>query len=122
DKAQVELWVKADLGQVPVSPTRRERPTFPVPDHDSTLVSVATDPEATSSNVALYYLQPVHRDSTVRLSRRVGACVVQRHAGRAARRDHAAASRTVPERAVHPGTADPLEGRVRAGRDREGWR
>jgi zinc protease len=65
DKAQVERWVKADVGQVPVSPTHRERPTFPVPDHDSTLVSVATDPEATSSNVALYYLQPVHRDSTV---------------------------------------------------------
>lgn len=65
DKAQVERWVKADLGQVPASTTRLERPVYPVPDHDSTLVSVVTDPEETSSNVALYYLQPVHRDSTV---------------------------------------------------------
>lgn len=65
DKAQVERWVTADLGAIPASTTRRERPVYPVPDHDSTLVSVAMDPEETSSNVALYYLQPVHRDSTV---------------------------------------------------------
>ncbi len=41
------------------------RTVYPVPPHDSTLVGVATDPEATSSGVAIYYLQPVLGESTV---------------------------------------------------------
>ncbi len=41
------------------------RTVYPVPPHDSTLVGVATDPEATSSGVAIYYLQPVREDRTV---------------------------------------------------------
>ena len=36
----------------------RPRIVYPVPDHESTLVTIATDKEATSSSVSLYYLQP----------------------------------------------------------------
>ncbi|MFQ5702646.1 MAG: M16 family metallopeptidase [Gemmatimonadales bacterium] len=43
----------------------RERTVYPVPDHERTLVTIATDKEATSSSVSLYYLQPPQRESTV---------------------------------------------------------
>ncbi|MGH7650097.1 MAG: M16 family metallopeptidase [Gemmatimonadaceae bacterium] len=65
DKTQVEQWVKQDLGSVREPATKRDRQIFPVPDHDSTYVSVVTDPEATTSVVTMYFLQPVRRDSTV---------------------------------------------------------
>lgn len=65
DKAQVERWVRQDLGSVHEPSVRPARAVYPVPDHDSTLVSVVTDPEATSSDVTMYFLQPVRRDSTV---------------------------------------------------------
>lgn len=65
DKGQVEQWVKQDLGSVPEPASRPRRVEYPVPDHDSTLVSVVTDPEATNSLVTMYFLQPVRRDSTV---------------------------------------------------------
>lgn len=65
DKTQVEQWVKQDLGSVPEPKSRPDRVVYPVPDHDSTLVSVVTDPEATTSRVTMYFLQPVRRDSTV---------------------------------------------------------
>jgi zinc protease len=43
----------------------RHRPVYPVPDHDSTLFAIATDPEATRNSVTIYYKQDAGQVSTV---------------------------------------------------------
>ncbi len=40
----------------------RPRDIFPVPDHDETLVAIATDHEATDSRVSIYYKQPLREE------------------------------------------------------------
>jgi len=46
-------------------PSPRPRPTFDVPDHAEPLFTVATDPEASSSNVAVYFKQPLRPMETI---------------------------------------------------------
>jgi zinc protease len=53
DKKQVERMIVERFGGIPAS-KGRERAEFPVPDHSETLVSIATDPEATSTSVEVY--------------------------------------------------------------------
>lgn len=65
DKAKVERMIRAQFAAWPAKKNERPRTTFPVPDHDSTLVTVATDSEATRSTVAVYYLQPLSQQKTV---------------------------------------------------------
>ncbi|MEO7038901.1 MAG: insulinase family protein [Gemmatimonadaceae bacterium] len=65
DKLKVERLIKAQFANWPARKTERPRPIFPVPDHDSTLVTIATDSEATRSTVAVYYLQPLQSQKTV---------------------------------------------------------
>ena len=61
DKAKVERMIKTQFASWPAKRNARPRPSYPVPDHDSTLVTIATDSEATRSTVAVYYLQPLSR-------------------------------------------------------------
>jgi zinc protease len=65
DKAYVERMIRAQFASWPARKSARPRPLYPVPDHDSTLVTIATDSEATRSTVAVYYLQPLHPQRTV---------------------------------------------------------
>jgi zinc protease len=65
DKAKVERMIKTQFASWPAKKGERLRPSFPVPDHDSTLVTIATDSEATRSTVAVYYLQPLQPQKTV---------------------------------------------------------
>ena len=65
DKAKVERMIKAQFASWPAKKGGRPRTIFPVPDHDSTLVTIATDSEATRSTVAVYYLQPLEQQKTV---------------------------------------------------------
>jgi zinc protease len=65
DKAKVERMIKAQFASWPAKKGERPRTSFPVPDHDSTLVTIATDSEATRSTVAVYYLQPLQPQKTV---------------------------------------------------------
>ena len=65
DKAAVERMIKQQFANWPAKKNERPRTMFPVPDHDSTLVTIATDSEATRSTVAVYYLQPLHAQHTV---------------------------------------------------------
>jgi zinc protease len=65
DKAKVESMIKAQFASWPAKKGERPRPSYPVPDHDSTLVTIATDSEATRSTVAVYYLQPLEPQKTV---------------------------------------------------------
>ena len=66
DAARVERLIRERFSEIPSARDQRLRVVYPVPDHDSTLATVATDPEATRSGVAVYYLQPVREERTVR--------------------------------------------------------
>ena len=65
DKASVIRQIKQHFASWPARKTEQPRVIYPVPDHDSTLVTIATDSEATRSTVAVYYLQPLHPERTV---------------------------------------------------------
>ncbi len=65
DKLKVARLIRARFGSWPARTGEKRRTTFPVPDHDSTLVTIATDSEATRSTVAVYYLQPLQPQKTV---------------------------------------------------------
>ena len=65
DPVKMEAIIRRDFGGIPRRATVRPRVAYPVPDHDSTLVAVATDPEATNSSVSVYYLQPSTTERTV---------------------------------------------------------
>lgn len=57
--ARVEAWIRQYFADVPAEGRAPPRPAFPVPDHPRTLVSVATDAEATQSSFSVYYKHPV---------------------------------------------------------------
>lgn len=54
DAREVERLIHQHFDSIPNPPEPRERRDFSVPDHAQTVVSVATDPEATGSSVSLY--------------------------------------------------------------------
>jgi zinc protease len=62
DKAQIERLIQRYLGSIPRAKTEKPRPVYPVPPHDSTLVSITSDPEATRSVIRLIYKQPKRHD------------------------------------------------------------
>ena len=64
DKARVEQMIRSHFSSW-TNPTTTTRTMFPVPDHDSTLVAIATDKEATMSTVSVYNKLPVHQEVTV---------------------------------------------------------
>jgi zinc protease len=64
DRDSVEQLIRQHFARLKPADGSAARPVYPVPPHDSTLVAVATDPEATSSAVAVYYLQPVRTERT----------------------------------------------------------
>jgi zinc protease len=70
DPKAIEGLIKRHFSAIPKRAKARPRTVFPVPDNDSTLVSVATDPEATSTVVQVYYKQPVREERTVGAYRR----------------------------------------------------
>jgi zinc protease len=65
DKNRVEQLIKTHFGNLRPSANATPRKLFPVPDHDSTLVAIATDKEATISTVSVYYKLPLEQGSTV---------------------------------------------------------
>jgi len=64
DKDWIEGLIKKHFGSIPVEEDPRERTFFPVPDHDESLVAIASDPEATGSRVSVYYKQDVKDETT----------------------------------------------------------
>ena len=64
DKRQIESLIKRYLGAIPAATQAKARTLFPVPPHDSTLVSINTDKEATRSVIRLLYKQPKRSNTT----------------------------------------------------------
>ena len=65
DKSQIENLIKRHLGTIPPRAKQRPRTSFPVPGHDSTLVSVNSDREATRSMIRLLYKKPKRSNRTI---------------------------------------------------------
>ncbi|KPK81832.1 MAG: hypothetical protein AMS25_04705 [Gemmatimonas sp. SM23_52] len=61
----IEDLIRRHFADLPMPDHPRERPSFPVPDHDETLFAIATDPEATFSSVSVYWKQSLRDESTV---------------------------------------------------------
>jgi zinc protease len=64
DKRQIETLIKRYLGAIPPARDARPRTLFPVPGHDTALVSINTDKEATRSVIRLLYKQPRRSNTT----------------------------------------------------------
>ena len=58
DPERIEELGRQYLGAIPATGEAPERPSDVVPSHDETLVSVATDPEATMASVSVYIKSP----------------------------------------------------------------
>ena len=58
DPARLEGLIRSTFGGLRAPPRPRVRPQAAVPAHDSTLVSIATDPELTSSSVMVLWKRP----------------------------------------------------------------
>jgi zinc protease len=65
DATRVEARIRELFGPLGPPPGARQRPSFGVPDHSGLQFAIATDPEATASQVALYVKRPVERTRTV---------------------------------------------------------
>ncbi len=65
DPAKIEKTIKERFAKLANPKKERERKLYPVPGHDGTLVSTATDPEATSTRVSVYYKLPKEGNTTV---------------------------------------------------------
>ena len=70
DPAVVVDLIKTHFSKIPTPRNRRERVEYRVPARDSTAVAIATDPEATSTGISLYYMKPGKTDPTVAAYRR----------------------------------------------------
>jgi zinc protease len=64
NKSQIENLIRRHLGTIPRRANQRPRTSFPVPGHDTTLVSINSDKEATRSMIRLLYKQPRRSNTT----------------------------------------------------------
>ncbi|MDE2999773.1 MAG: insulinase family protein [Gemmatimonadota bacterium] len=62
--AWIEGLIQTHFGRIPAASQPRERTLYPLPGHEETLFAVATDPEATRTNVSIYYKQPVREQDS----------------------------------------------------------
>jgi zinc protease len=58
DPARLEALIRERFGRLTNPPTRRERMMVAVPGHDSTLVTIVTDPEEQVSSIQVIYKHP----------------------------------------------------------------
>lgn len=59
DEAEIEKKVKETFSDIPPKENARERKLYDIPEHEKTLVSVASDPEAPTAMVQLYTKHPI---------------------------------------------------------------
>ncbi len=65
DKARIEKLIKRRFASIKPPQHPRSRVFYPVPENDQTLFALATDKEATGSNVNIYYKHDVPEQGTV---------------------------------------------------------
>jgi zinc protease len=65
DKASVEALIKQHFGPIPAAKNPKARPTYDVPATPGTRFTIATDKEATSTDVSVYALMHARNQTTV---------------------------------------------------------
>ena len=70
DVAHVENLIRRHFADIPGANNPRPRVSYDVPEHEETLVTIATDAEATSSNVSVYFKQSLRSQQTIGAYRR----------------------------------------------------
>ncbi len=65
DKASVEALIKQHFGSIPAAKNPKPRPTYDVPASPGTRFTIATDKEATSTDVSVYALMKARSQTTV---------------------------------------------------------
>lgn len=65
DVDSVEKYISDHFKNIKNPTDKKEREYFPVPKIDSTLYSLVSDPEATTTNLSVYYKRPVEKTKTV---------------------------------------------------------
>lgn len=65
DKGQVEQYIKEHFSSMTAPQKERVRVSFPVPDNDSTLFSIVSDPEESTTDVGIYFKRDVDSTRTV---------------------------------------------------------
>jgi len=65
DAQKIEFLIRKYFEPIPPIPNARERTLFPVPNHDETLIAIATDPEAAQTSVGLYFKKELLPEKTV---------------------------------------------------------
>ncbi|MEA1987103.1 MAG: insulinase family protein [Candidatus Marinimicrobia bacterium] len=65
DSDIVEKYIKEHFGKIENPENEKERKYFEVPEIDSTLYALVSDPEATSTSLSIYYKKPVKTTKTV---------------------------------------------------------
>ena len=71
----IEALIKETFASLNMPENPRERVSYSIPDHNETLFAIATDPEATSTSVSIYFMQNIapqgtkedYRDMLIRL-------------------------------------------------------
>ena len=66
DKSKIESLIKEHFGKIKNVDNERKRKFFPVPDQDHISFAMASDPEATSSNVTVYYKLDIDKQDKVK--------------------------------------------------------
>jgi zinc protease len=70
DKNKIEELIKKHFSGIPTVKNELERKSFPVPDQDQLLVSIATDPEATNTSISFYHKMDIEPQDKVKDYRR----------------------------------------------------
>ncbi len=64
DKSEIEDLIHKHFSGIKAADDVRERAIYPVPNHEETLFAIASDVEATGSNVSIYYKQELSEQKT----------------------------------------------------------
>lgn len=65
DVDNIETLIRQHFENIPARPDGRPRTLFSIPDHDETLFAIATDPEATQTQISIYTKTELMPDQTI---------------------------------------------------------
>jgi zinc protease len=65
EAARIEELIQTHFGRVPEAESPRPRPVYTVPDHEETLFSIVSDPEASWSSVNIYFKKDARAQGNV---------------------------------------------------------
>ncbi len=65
DPKLAKKMIDKHFASIPKKENAKPRKLYPIPDHDKTMFAIASDPEASSTSLSIYYLLPHEKETTV---------------------------------------------------------